>query len=204
MVYTLPKLDYSYDALEPAIDARTMQIHHTKHHQTYVDKLNAALEGQASKPLEEVLLSNKSPAVQNNGGGHYNHSFFWKSLYPGGKGAPCKDLDAMLNRDLGGFEEFQKGFTQAALTRFGSGWAWLGLHRQEQKLEVFSMPNQDHPKIDTHTPLVGLDVWEHAYYLLYQNRRPDYVKAFFSLINWDFVNETFLESLKTSNGRASS
>lgn len=194
MTYTLPKLDYGYDALEPVIDKETMQIHHTKHHQAYVDKLNAALGNEAQDSLEEVLLTNVTSAVQNNGGGHFNHSFFWKILAPGGSGKPNADLMALINKCFGSYEKFVEEFTNTALTRFGSGWAWLSLDKSTGQLEIYSMVNQDHPKLNTHVPLLGLDVWEHAYYLKYQNRRPEYVKAFFSIINWDRVNHLFTEA----------
>ncbi len=197
MAYELPKLDYGYDALEPHIDARTMEIHHTKHHQGYVTKVNAALEGTpfADKPIEDVLRSindipaDKRGAVQNNGGGHANHSLFWKIMSPQGGGAPSGALASAINSELGGLEKFKENFSNAAATRFGSGWAWLNV--SGGKLSVESSANQDSPLMDGKTPILGLDVWEHAYYLNYQNRRPDYVSAFFNVINWDEVGKRY-------------
>lgn len=199
MAYELPKLSYEYSALEPYIDARTMEIHHTKHHQGYITKVNAALEGTdfASKPIEDVLRAfndlpaDKKGAVQNNGGGHANHSLFWSILTP--KGAePTGDIKAALERDCGGFQNFKDSFSEAAATRFGSGWAWLVVNNG--KLEVMSTANQDSPLMEGKTPILGLDVWEHAYYLNYQNRRPDYISAFFNIINWDEVNRRLGEA----------
>ncbi len=192
MAYTLPKLPYAYDALEPHIDARTMEIHHTKHHQAYINKVNDAIKGSEleSKTIEELVAGlNDVPeavrgAVRNNGGGHANHSLFWTVMAPGG-GAPSGDLAAALTADLGGFDSFKAAFSTAAATRFGSGWAWLSV--DAGKLVVESTPNQDSPLTAGRTPILGLDVWEHAYYLNYQNRRPDYVSAFFNVINWDEV-----------------
>lgn len=195
MPYTLPPLAYAYDALEPHIDARTMEIHHTKHHQTYVNNLNAALEGTpyASLSLEELVaqvetLPEKLRApVRNNGGGHANHSLFWRVMSPSGGGAPGGDLARAIDTDLGGFDAFKAAFTQAALSRFGSGWAWLTVNPQG-KLAVESSANQDSPLMrgiaSGHTPILGLDVWEHAYYLQYQNRRPEYIAAFYNVIDW--------------------
>jgi len=192
MPYELPKLDYSYDALEPHIDARTMEIHHTKHHQTYITKVNAALEGQdslASKPVEDLIADlDAAPesirtAARNNGGGHANHTFFWKILSPNGGGAPKGKLAAAIDSELGGFDKFKEDFTAAAVNRFGSGWAWLCV--RDGKLCVCSTPNQDSPLMEGGKPVLGLDVWEHAYYLNYQNRRPDYIAAFWNIVNWD-------------------
>ena len=193
MAYELPSLPYDYKALEPHIDARTMEIHHTKHHQGYVNKVNAALEGTAfdGKPIEEVLRSigdvpeNVRGAVQNNGGGHANHSLFWSVMGPNGGGTPSGDLAAAIDSDLAGFDAFKESFSNAAATRFGSGWAWLCV--DGGTLVVESTANQDSPLMAGRTPILGLDVWEHAYYLNYQNRRPDYIAAFFNVVNWDAV-----------------
>lgn len=194
MAYRLPELPYAYDALEPHIDARTMEIHHTKHHQTYVTKLNDAVKGSPLEALpvdtlitrlDEVPEANRT-AVRNNGGGHANHSLFWTLMSPQGGGQPNGALAAAIEQDLGGFAAFRDAFTQAALTRFGSGWAWLSL-RPDGTLVIESTPNQDNPLMHGHAPLLGVDVWEHAYYLKYQNRRPEYVEAFFNLINWPEV-----------------
>jgi Fe-Mn family superoxide dismutase len=194
MAFTLPDLPYDYDALDRSIDARTMEIHHTKHHNTYVTKLNDAVAGteHADKALE-ALLANVSAlptAVRNNGGGHYNHSLFWKMLSPNGGGAPSGDVATGIDQAFGSFEAFRETFTNAALGRFGSGWAWL--IATPAGLKVTSTPNQDNPIMDVAedngTPILGLDVWEHAYYLRYQNRRPDYVEAFWDVVNWDEVN----------------
>ncbi len=195
MPYTLPPIAYAYDALEPHIDARTMEIHHTKHHQTYVNNLNAALEGTpyTDLPLDELVaqvetLPEKLRApVRNHGGGHANHSLFWRVMSPQGGGAPGGDLARAIEADLGGFDAFKAAFTQAALSRFGSGWAWLTVNPQG-KLGVESSANQDSPLMrgigSGHTPILGLDVWEHAYYLQYQNRRPEYIAAFYNVIDW--------------------
>ena len=193
MAFELPKLPYEYTALEPHIDARTMEIHHSKHHNAYVTNLNKAIEGTplASQTIEEILkgVSKASAAVRNNGGGHYNHSLFWKVMKPGGGGLPSGDLATAINRDFGSFDTFKEQFNNAGATRFGSGWAWLIVH--DGKLVVSSSPNQDNPLMDVAevkgTPILGLDVWEHAYYLNYQNRRPDYIAAFWNVINWDEV-----------------
>lgn len=199
--HTLPPLPYAYDALAPHIDAHTMEIHHSKHHQTYVNNLNAAVQGTpfAEVPVEQLIADLDRlpeairPAVRNNGGGHANHSLFWTVMAPaghGGGGAPGGALAQAIERDLGGMEAFQKAFTQAALTRFGSGWAWLVVNAQG-KLAVESSANQDSPLMagigSGSTPILGLDVWEHAYYLQYQNRRPEYIAAFFHVIHWDEV-----------------
>ncbi|RCS41527.1 superoxide dismutase [Bremerella cremea] len=193
MAYELPALPYAYDALEPHIDARTMEIHHTKHHQAYINKVNAAIEGTdlESKTIEALVTDiNSVPenirgAVRNNGGGHANHSLFWTVMKPNGGGTPTGDLAAAIDAELGGFEKFKEDFSNAAATRFGSGWAWLSV--SGGKLEVSSTPNQDSPLMEGKTPILGLDVWEHAYYLNYQNKRPDYITAFFNVINWDEV-----------------
>lgn len=197
MSFTLPKLDYAYDALESNIDARTMEIHHTKHHQGYVNKLNDAVNGTSleGKSIEEILsnVSSASTAVRNNGGGHYNHSLFWKVMSPDGGGEPEGALKDAINDSFGSFEKFKDEFANAAATRFGSGWAWL--IKTDNGLAITSTPNQDNPLMDIAevkgTPILGLDVWEHAYYLHYQNRRPDYINAFFNVINWKEVASRF-------------
>ncbi len=198
MSFELPPLPYAYDALEPHIDANTMQIHHGKHHAAYVNNLNAALTGtpHEGKSLEELMsiVSQLSPAVRNNGGGHYNHSLFWTVLSPNGGGAPTGELASAIARDFGSFETFKEKFAQAAATRFGSGWAWLCA--EKGKLSICSTPNQDNPLMDVVTdchgiPVLGLDVWEHAYYLKYQNRRPDYISAFWNVVNWEEVSRRY-------------
>ena len=196
MAFELPKLNYAFDALEPHIDARTMEIHHGKHHNGYVNNLNAAIEGTdlAGKSLEEILanVSQHGAAVRNNGGGHYNHTLFWTILSPNGGGAPKGDLASAIDAHFGSFDAMKEQFNKAAATRFGSGWAWLCVHAGG-KLEICSTPNQDNPLMDVETsgcggtPILGLDVWEHAYYLHYQNRRPDYIGAFWNVVNWDEV-----------------
>lgn len=203
MAYQLPELGYSYDALEPHFDAQTMEIHHTKHHHTYVTKLNGALEGsglevsecpaQLCEDLGQIPESIRT-AVRNNGGGHANHSFFWKAIAPGGSSEPQGDLLEAINEAFGSLDKLKEEFNNAAATRFGSGWAWLCYCGDSGKLFVCSTPNQDNPwmpKDLTGTPdgcpILGLDVWEHAYYLKYQNRRPDYISAFWNVVNWDFV-----------------
>ncbi|MDD9785088.1 superoxide dismutase SodA [Priestia megaterium] len=198
MAYKLPELPYAYDALEPHIDKETMNIHHTKHHNTYVTNLNAAVEGKAdleSKSIEE-LISNLDAvpedirtAVRNNGGGHANHSLFWTILCPNGGGAPTGELADAIASKFGSFDHFKEEFANAAKTRFGSGWAWLVVNNGE--LEVTSTPNQDSPLMEGKTPILGLDVWEHAYYLNYQNRRPDYISAFFNVVKWDEVAKRY-------------
>ncbi|EDL57340.1 superoxide dismutase [Gimesia maris] len=198
MSYSLPDLPYAYDALEPHIDAKTMEIHHTKHHQAYISKANAALEGHsdlAAKSIED-LMSDLSAvpedirgAIRNNGGGHANHSLFWTVMSPSGGGAPSGDLAADIDSTFGSFDAFKEQFSNAAATRFGSGWAWLSV--DGGKLVVESTPNQDTPLSEGHTPILGLDVWEHAYYLNYQNKRPDYISAFFNVINWDEVAKRY-------------
>lgn len=198
MSFELPKLPYAYDALEPHIDARTMEIHHTKHHNGYTTKLNDAIEGTdaAGKSIEDILrnIDKYSGAVRNNGGGFYNHSLFWEVMSPNGGGEPGGDLAEAIKRDFGSFNEFKTQFSNAAATRFGSGWAWLCKH-DDGKLEVCSTPNQDNPLMPgvgcSGHPILGLDVWEHAYYLNYQNRRPDYIEAFWNVVNWDKVNELY-------------
>lgn len=196
MAFELPKLAYSYDALEPTIDARTMEIHHSKHHQAYVDNLNNAIAGTdlEGKSLEEIQkIGTDKPAVRNNGGGHFNHSLFWELLTPGGSKEPVGNVKAEIEK-IGGFEKFKEDFSNAAKTRFGSGWAWL-VKNADGSVVVSSTPNQDNPLMPVAdvqgTPILGLDVWEHAYYLKYQNRRPDYVSAFFDVINWDKVEELY-------------
>ncbi|MDY7091770.1 MAG: superoxide dismutase [Acidobacteriota bacterium] len=197
-MFTLPDLPYAHDALEPHIDARTMEIHHGKHHQGYVNKLNKALEGHAElagKSVEDLIANLSSvpesirTAVRNNGGGHLNHSLFWPTMSPNGGGAPGGDLASAIERDLGGFDKFKETFAGAAGGRFGSGWAWLVV--DGGKLAVTSTANQDNPLTDGKTPILGLDVWEHAYYLHYQNRRPDYVSAWWNVVNWDQVAKNF-------------
>jgi superoxide dismutase, Fe-Mn family len=195
MPYTLPALPYAYDALEPNIDTRTMEVHYTKHHQTYVNNLNAALEksDQQDVPVETLITKIDSfpeairTAVRNNGGGHANHSLFWTIMSPDGGGQPDGDLAKAIDQDIGGFDAFKDAFTKAALTRFGSGWAWLTVDAQG-KLAVESTGNQDNPLMpgigSGNTPILGLDVWEHAYYLKYENRRPEYIAAFFNVIDW--------------------
>ncbi|HSU21884.1 superoxide dismutase [Comamonadaceae bacterium OTU4NAUVB1] len=202
MTYALPKLSYAYDALEPHIDAQTMEIHHTKHHQTYINNLNAALEGteHAGRPVEELIagveqLPEKLRApVRNNGGGHANHSLFWTVMSPQGGGAPTGELAQAIDADLGGLDAFKEAFTKAALTRFGSGWAWLTVSK-DGKLAVESSGNQDSPLMtgigSGNTPILGLDVWEHAYYLKYQNRRPEYISAFYNVVDWNEVSRRF-------------
>ncbi|MBM4004937.1 MAG: superoxide dismutase [Planctomycetes bacterium] len=190
MPLTLPALPYAYNALEPHIDARTMEIHHTKHHQAYINNANNALQGTGleSKTAEELISNlaavpeNIRTVIRNNAGGHVNHSLFWTFLAPNAGGQPAGDLAAAIDRDLGGFAKFKEDFTKAATTRFGSGWAWLSV--AAGKLIVESTPNQDSPLMEGRTPILGLDVWEHAYYLLYQNRRPDYIGAFWNVVNW--------------------
>ncbi|TWU16060.1 superoxide dismutase [Allorhodopirellula heiligendammensis] len=203
MAYALPELPYAYDALEPSIDARTMEIHHTKHHNAYITKVNAALEGTdlASKPIEDVISdlsavpADKRGAVRNNGGGHANHSLFWTVMGPGKGGSPTGELAAAIDAACGSFDQFKEQFANAGATQFGSGWAWL--YVADGKLKVGSTANQDNPLMGeavagiAGTPILGLDVWEHAYYLHYQNRRPDYITAFFDVVDWDAVAARF-------------
>ncbi|REK59520.1 MAG: superoxide dismutase [Thermobacillus sp.] len=204
MAHQLPPLPYPTNALEPHIDATTMEIHHGRHHNTYVTNLNAALESAPelqSKSVEELISNlNAVPesirtAVRNNGGGHANHSLFWTILSPNGGGAPTGALAAAIDSELGGFEKFKEDFTKAATTRFGSGWAWLAVS-PEGKLKVYSLPNQDSPLMEGDTPILGLDVWEHAYYLKYQNKRPDYIAAFWNIVNWDEVGKRYEAAVK--------
>lgn len=198
MSHQLPTLSYSYDALEPHIDARTMEIHHTKHHNAYVTNLNNAIAGTEMENLSlEDLFKNMSKypmPVRNNGGGHYNHTMFWNIMSPNGGGAPTGKLAAAIDSELGGFDKFKEAFAAAGATRFGSGWAWLCVDNNK-KLCVCSTPNQDNPLMDIAdckgTPILGMDVWEHAYYLHYQNRRPDYISAFFNVINWEEVGRRY-------------
>jgi superoxide dismutase, Fe-Mn family len=197
MAFTLPALPYAHDALEPHIDTLTMQIHHGKHHQAYVDNLNKAIAGtpNENKTIEELVAAagSISPAVRNNGGGHWNHTFFWESLAPNAGGAPSGKLGDAINAAFGSFEEFKTKFAAGGVGRFGSGWVWLIV--KDGKLEISSTPNQDNPLMDVAevkgTPLLGIDVWEHAYYLKYQNKRPDYLAAIWNLINWNKVAERF-------------
>lgn len=195
MSFNLPKLPYAYDALEPHFDARTMEIHYTKHHQGYTNNLNNAIAGTdlENASIEEILVKGRDiPAVRNNGGGFWNHRLFWEILSPNGGGEPKGDLGAAITSTFGSFEAFKDEFSKAAATRFGSGWAWLAV--QDGKLVVCSTPNQDNPLMGdgcTGAPILGIDVWEHAYYLHYQNRRPDYINAFFNIVNWDKVSELY-------------
>lgn len=197
MAFTLPALPYAHDALEPHIDVTTMQIHHGKHHQAYVDNLNKAIAGtpNENKTIEELVAAagSISPAVRNNGGGHWNHTFFWSVLGPNSGGAPSGKVAEAINSAFGSFDAFKEKFNAAGTTRFGSGWAWLIV--KDGKLEVTSTPNQDNPLMDVAevkgTPILGADVWEHAYYLKYQNKRPDYLAAFWNVVNWTKVNELF-------------
>ena len=201
MSFQLPDLSYDHDALEPYIDTKTMQIHHGKHHSGYTTKLNAAIEGTdlEGKSIEEILktLDMSNSAVRNNGGGYYNHCLFWDIMSPNAGGLPTGDLEEAVNKSFGSFEEFKSKFSAAAGTRFGSGWAWLCVHSNGD-LEVCSTANQDNPLMegvgcDGH-PILGIDVWEHAYYLSYQNRRPDYVNAFFNVVDWSKVEENFIRA----------
>jgi superoxide dismutase, Fe-Mn family len=206
MPYTLPPLPYAFDALEPNIDARTMEVHHTKHHQTYVNNLNAALEKSDRKdePVESLIANLDAlpealrAPVRNNGGGHANHSLFWTVMSPEGGGKLDGELARAIDADLGGFDAFKEAFTKAALTRFGSGWAWLEVDKQG-KLAVSSTANQDNPLMagiaSGNTPILGLDVWEHAYYLKYENRRPEYIAAFYNVINWPEVARRHAQAL---------
>ncbi len=201
MAFELPKLGYAYDALEPHIDAKTMEIHHTKHHQGYTTKLNNAIEGTDldGKSIEEILgnLDMSNGAVRNNGGGFYNHSLFWSVMNPEGKGRLSGELKDAIEAEFGSVDAFKDAFAKAAATQFGSGWAWLCVHKGG-KVSVCSTANQDNPLMPNincgGTPILGLDVWEHAYYLNYQNRRPDYIQAFFNVINWNEVEKRYAES----------
>ena len=202
MAYQLPALPYAYDALEPNVDTQTMQIHHTKHHQTYINNINAGIEGTEWEKLsveELVKRVNDVPNelknnVINNAGGHANHSLFWTIMSPQGGGAPTGAIAQAIDEQLGGFEAFKDAFTKAALTRFGSGWAWLSV-TADKKIVVESSANQDSPLMQGNTPILGLDVWEHAYYLQYQNRRPEYIAAFYNVIHWDEVNRRYAEAM---------
>jgi Fe-Mn family superoxide dismutase len=203
MAYALPSLPYPYNALEPHIDAKTMEIHHTKHHQAYINNVNGALAGTPleSLPVEQLIAKlsdvpeDKRMVVRNNGGGHANHSLFWTIMAPKAGGKPSGDLAAAIDSQLGGFDKFKEDFSKAAATRFGSGWAWLSVGK-DGKLAVESTPNQDSPVMEGRTPILGLDVWEHAYYLNYQNRRPDYIAAFWNVINWPEVARRFAAAKK--------
>ena len=202
MAFELPKLPYAYDALEPHIDARTMEIHHGKHHAGYTAKLNAAIEGTdlADSCIENLLVNHTSNnAIRNNGGGYFNHNLFWNSMSPNGGGKPSGDLGAAIDRDFGSYDAFVDAFSKAAATRFGSGWAWLCVC-EGGKLCVCSTANQDNPLMPIEgcgcTPIMGLDVWEHAYYLNYQNRRPDYISAFFNVVDWDAISARYTEASK--------
>ena len=200
MSFTLPQLDYAYDALEPHIDSRTMEIHHSKHHQGYTNKLNSAIEGtnQESKNIYQILtdLDMNNMALRNNAGGYFNHKLFWEIMNPNNKTEMSNDLDSAIDNSFGSFDNFCASFSNAAATRFGSGWAWLCV--KDGKLEICSTSNQDNPIMPSigcgGTPILGIDVWEHAYYLNYQNRRPDYVSAFFNVINWGVVSEKFSQA----------
>jgi superoxide dismutase, Fe-Mn family len=201
MAFELPQLPYAYDALEPHIDKETMNIHHSKHHNAYVTNLNNALAGNEellSKSVEEVIANLDAvpeaarTAVRNNGGGHANHTLFWQILSPNGGGEPTGDLQAAINAKFGSLDSFKEEFAKAATTRFGSGWAWLAVNNGE--LEVTSTPNQDSPLMEGKTPILGLDVWEHAYYLKFQNRRPDYINTFWNVVNWDEVAKRYAEA----------
>ncbi|NYT74182.1 superoxide dismutase [Halomonas sp. QX-2] len=198
MAHTLPELPYAYDALEPNIDAMTMEIHHSRHHQTYINNLNATLEGTGLEdvPVEELVANldrvpeAKRQAVINNGGGHANHSMFWQMMSPNGGGNPQGDVAKAIDAELGGLDTFKEEFKKTAVGRFGSGWAWLSI-TPEKKLVVENTLNQDSPLMHGNTPLLGLDVWEHAYYLKYQNKRPDYIAAFFNVVNWEDVERRY-------------
>ncbi len=204
MAYTLPNLPYAFDALEPHIDAKTMEIHHGKHHAAYVNNVNNALANHADlagKSIDDLMRElSKVPeairtAVRNNGGGHSNHSLFWKLMKKGGGGAPKGELASAIDKKFGGFDKFQEQFTNAGMTRFGSGWAWLSVDGKKE-LQLSSSANQDTPLSDGLTPVLGLDVWEHAYYLNYQNRRPDYIKAWWNVVDWDAVAANYAAALK--------
>jgi superoxide dismutase, Fe-Mn family len=198
MAFSVPDLPYGYDVLEPTIDEQTMHLHHDKHHQAYVDKANAALEGTewADKDVEEVLQNldalpaDKQAAVRNNGGGHYNHSLFWEMMGPDGGGEPSGELAEAINSAFGSFDSFKEEFKNAGITQFGSGWAWL-VKNSDGGVAVVKTANQDSPISNGQTPLLGVDVWEHAYYLKYQNKRPEYLDAFWNVVNWDYVSQRF-------------
>ena len=205
MAYTLPALPYAYDALEPYVDTKTMEIHHSKHHQTYINNINAAIEGTEWEKLDiESLVSrvNDVPeqlknTVINNAGGHANHSLFWTIMSPNGGGNPIGQVSLAIEQELGGFDAFKEAFTKAAISRFGSGWAWLCV-TPDKKLVVESSANQDSPLMHGNTPILALDVWEHAYYLQYQNRRPEYIAAFYAVIDWQEVNRRYLNAIQAS------
>ena len=205
MSYTLPPLPYPFDALEPHIDARTMEIHHDKHHAAYINNLNNALKDHpelAAKPVNELIADLSAvpeairPAVRNNGGGHSNHTFFWEIMGPGKGGAPVGKLAEAITKAFGSFDEFKAKFEEAGVKRFGSGFAWLIVNKQGQ-LEIISLPNQDSPYMDGNKPVIANDVWEHAYYLHYQNRRPDYLKAWWNVVNWDHAEQNYQTALKS-------
>lgn len=206
MAYSLPALPYAYDALEPNIDAKTMEIHHSKHHQTYINNINGAIAGTEWEKLsveDLVAKVNEVPTdlknmVINNAGGHANHSLFWTVMSPQGGGQPTGAVAKAIDEQLGGFDTFKEAFTKAAISRFGSGWAWLSV-TPEHQLIVESSANQDSPLMHGHTPILGLDVWEHAYYLKYQNRRPEYINAFYNVVDWDEVNRRYHVALQTKN-----
>ena len=206
MAYSLPALPYAYDALEPNIDAKTMEIHHSKHHQTYINNINGAIAGTEWEKLsveDLVAKVNEVPTdlknmVINNAGGHANHSLFWTVMSPQGGGQPTGAVAKAIDEQLGGFDAFKKAFTKAAISRFGSGWAWLSV-TPEHQLIVESSANQDSPLMHGHTPILGLDVWEHAYYLKYQNRRPEYINAFYNVVDWNEVNRRYHAALQTKN-----
>ena len=206
MAYSLPALPYAYDALEPNIDAKTMEIHHSKHHQTYINNINGAIAGTEWEKLsveDLVAKVNEVPTdlknmVINNAGGHANHSLFWTVMSPQGGGQPTGAVAKAIDEQLGGFDTFKEAFTKAAISRFGSGWAWLSV-TPEHQLIVESSANQDSPLMHGHTPILGLDVWEHAYYLKYQNRRPEYINAFYNVVDWDEVNRRYHAALQTKN-----
>lgn len=204
MSYTLPPLPYAFDALEPHIDARTMEIHHDKHHAAYINNLNNALKDHpelAAKPVNDLIADLSAvpeairPAVRNNGGGHSNHTFFWEIMGPGKGGAPVGKLAEAITKAFGSFDEFKAKFEEAGVKRFGSGFAWLIVNKQGQ-LEIISLPNQDSPYMDGNKPVIANDVWEHAYYLYYQNRRPDYLKAWWNVVNWDHAEQNYQTALK--------
>lgn len=206
MAYSLPALPYAYDALEPNIDTKTMEIHHSKHHQTYINNINGAIAGTEWEKLsveDLVAKVNEVPTdlknmVINNAGGHANHSLFWTVMSPQGSGQPTGAVAKAIDEQLGGFDTFKEAFTKAAISRFGSGWAWLSV-TPERNLIVESSANQDSPLMHGHTPILGLDVWEHAYYLKYQNRRPEYINAFYNVVDWDEVNRRYHAALQTKN-----
>ena len=206
MAYSLPALPYAYDALEPNIDAKTMEIHHSKHHQTYINNINGAIAGTEWEKLsvdDLVAKVNEVPTdlknmVINNAGGHANHSLFWTVMSPQGGGQPTGAVAKAIDEQLGGFDTFKEAFTKAAISRFGSGWAWLSV-TPERNLIVESSANQNSPLMHGHTPILGLDVWEHAYYLKYQNRRPEYINAFYNVVDWDEVNRRYHAALQAKN-----